>query len=123
MPKLILLARVGAGLVALSIVILSLVPGSMRPHILRNDHLEHFVAYLAVASLWAVGNRRSGRLLASGLLLAACAGLLEVAQLWIPGRTASIVDFASSAIGGSVGLLLAIGARRAYDFAFIISYE
>jgi VanZ family protein len=57
------------------------------------------------------------------LLLAACAGLLEVAQLWIPGRTASIVDFASSAIGGSVGLLLAIGARRAYDFAFIISYE
>ena len=123
MSKLKSLARVGAAVLALSIVLLSLVPSSMRAHILRSDHLEHFVAYLAVASLWTVGNRNSGKLLASGLLLAIGAGFLEVAQLWIPGRTASIVDFASSAIGAWVGLLLVIVVRRAHARAFVISYK
>ena len=121
MTKLTMLTRMGAGLTVLIITLLSLVPGNMRPHILGNDRLEHFAAYFVTASLWAVGNRRHMKLLSSGLLLAICAGLLEFVQLWIPGRTASALDFATSAIGAWIGLLVMVAARRAHDRAFVAS--
>jgi hypothetical protein len=45
MTKLAMLTRMGAGLAALAIIVLSVVPGNMRPHLLGNDHYEHFAAY------------------------------------------------------------------------------
>jgi len=121
--KLMMLTRMGAGLTVLTIALLSLVPGNMRPHILGNDHLEHFAAYFVTASLWAVGNRHPMQLLSSGLLLAICAGLLEFVQMWIPGRSASAFDFATSAIGAWIGLLVMVAARRAHDRTFVASYK
>jgi VanZ family protein len=110
--KLMMLTRLGAGATVLIITLLSVVPGNMRPHILGNDRFEHFVAYLLVGSLWAIG--RPSKLLSSGMLLAIGAGTLEFAQLWIPGRTSSTGDFATSAIGAWTGLLAIIAIRWAY---------
>ena len=121
--KLVMLTRVGAGLTVLTIIVLSVIPGKMRPHILGNDYYEHFVAYFVAGSLLAMGYLRPIQLLSSGILLAICAGSLEFVQLWIPGRTASAGDFAISTIGAWIGLLLIVVVRRAHERTFVVSYK
>lgn len=123
MKKLVMLARAAAWLAVLTIIALSVVPGSMRPHVLRNDYAEHFVAYFITGSLFAIGYQRPMHLLSSGVLLAICAGSLEFVQLWIPGRTAGAGDFEISAIGAGVGLMAALVVRRARERMFVVSYK
>ena len=120
--KLVMLARMGAGLAVLTIIVLSVVPGNMRPHVLGNDYYEHFAAYFITGSLLAIGYLRPTQLLSSGVLLSICAGSLEFAQLWIPGRTASAGDFATSTIGAWIGLLVIVVVRRAHG-TFGVSYK
>jgi len=115
--------RMGAGLAVLTIIGLSVMPGKMRPHILGNDHYEHFVAYFVAGSLLAMGYLRPIQLLSSGILLAICAGSLEFIQLWIPGRTSSAGGFASAAIGAWIGLLVMVVIRRAHERKFVVSYK
>jgi VanZ family protein len=119
--KLVTLARRGAWLAVLAVIVLSVLPGKMRPHILGNDYYEHFIAYFTVGSLLAIGYLRPVQLLSSGVLLALCAGLLEFVQLWIPGRTASVDGFATSTIGTWTGLLVIVVVRRAYESKFSVS--
>jgi VanZ family protein len=61
--------------------------------------------------------------LLSGVLLAVCAGSLEFVQLWIPARTASAGEFATSAIGAWVGLLIIASIRRARERKLVASYK
>ena len=123
MAKLVMLTRKGAGLAVLTIVVLSVMPGRMRPHILGNDYYEHFVAYFVAGSLLAMGYLRPIQLLSSGILLAICAGSLEFVQLWIPGRTSSVGGFASAMVGAWIGLLVMIVVRRAHERKFVVSYK
>ena len=123
MTKLAKLARMGSGLTALTILVLSVVPGTLRPHLLGNDYCEHFIAYFVTGCLFAIGYPRPIQLLSSGVLLAICAASLEFVQLWIPGRTASAGGFATSAIGAWIGLLVIIVVRRAHERAFFVSYK
>lgn len=99
------LIRIAAWLALLAIVVLSVVPGPMRPHVLGSDHLEHFVAYFMTACLLAMGYPRPLDRLASGIMLTLCAGALELVQLWVPGRTASIGDFNFGMLGACGGIL------------------
>jgi hypothetical protein len=115
------LARIGAWLAVVTIVVLSVVPGYMRPEIFGNDYVEHFIAYFITGVLFAVGYQLC--LLSSGALLAVSAGSLEFVQLWIPGRIASAGDFAAGAIGAWLGLLVMVAVRRAYERMFVVSYE
>jgi VanZ family protein len=117
--KIAKLSRIGAGLAVATIIALSVVPGDMRPRILRNDYVEHFIAYFIAGGLFAVGYQLS--VLSSGALLAMSAGALEFVQLWIPGRFASAGDFAAGAIGAWLGLLVIVVVRRTYERVFIIS--
>jgi hypothetical protein len=117
--KIVKLTRMGAWLAVVTIVVLSVVPGYMRPNLLGNDYAEHFTAYLIAGGLFAVGYQLS--LLTSGALLAASAGLLELAQLRIPGRFASVGDIAASATGAWIGLVVIVVTRRAYERMFVIS--
>jgi VanZ family protein len=112
-----------AGLTVLTIIVLSVLPGKMRPHILGNDYYEHFVAYFVAGSLFAIGYLRPMQLLSTGVLLALCAGALEFVQLWIPGRTASTGGFATATIGAWIGLLLIAVIRRAHERKFAVSYK
>lgn len=121
--KLAMLARMGAGLTVLTIIVLSVMPGRMRPHILGNDYYEHFVAYFVAGILLAMGYLRPIQLLSSGILLAICAGSLEFVQLWIPGRTSSVGGFASATVGAWIGLLVMIVIRRAHERKFVVSYK
>lgn len=108
-----MLARTIAWLAVAAIVVLSVVPGSARPHVLGNDRIEHFVAYLAAGSLFAIGYVRPLQLLSIGVMLTICAGALELAQLLIPGRLASPRDFIVSATGAWVGFLAGAAIGRA----------
>jgi hypothetical protein len=121
--KLVMLTRMGARLAVLTIIVLSVVPGNMRPNVLGNDLYEHFAAYFIAGGLLAVGYLRPMQLLVSGVLLGICGGSLELVQLWIPGRTASVAEFATSALGAWVGLLVIIVVRRAYERQFVVSYK
>lgn len=119
MTKIVKLARKGAWLAVVTIVVLSVVPGDMRPNILGNDYAEHFTAYFIAGGLFAVGYELS--ILSSGAFLAASAGLLEFVQLRIPGRIGSVDDIAAGAIGAWIALALIVIVRRTYERVFVIS--
>ena len=89
----------------LSIVILSLLPGTERPHTGAPGIYEHFLAYLLVAICAGMGLALKGRL-AAMLFLGLTAAILEVAQIHIPGRTADFAGFASALSGAAAALLV-----------------
>jgi hypothetical protein len=122
LTKVVMLSRMAAWLAVLAIIVLSVVPGSLRPHILGNGRAEHFVAYFITGGLFAIGYFRPMQQLASGVMLAICAGSLEFLQLWIPGRTANARDFAASTIGAWVGLLIIASIRPALERKLMVSY-
>jgi len=123
MTRLSILTRRGAGLTVLTIIVLSVMPGKMRPHILGNDYCEHFIAYFVAGGLLAIGYPRVLQSLWSGVLLAMCAGAMELAQVWIPGRTASAGGFVSAAIGAWIGIALVVVVRRALERRLVVSYK
>jgi len=108
------LLRMAGWLAVVTVVVLSLLPGSVRPHVLSNNYEEHFVAYLATGCLLGAGypGLRPRLLLAIALTIAA--GSLELAQFFVAGRTASVADLAASAAGAWLGFNLPHLAYRLY---------
>ena len=123
MTKLMRLTRKGTTLTALIIIVLSVMPGKMRPHLLGNDYCEHFIAYFVAGSLLAVGYPRPPQRLSSGVLLAIGAGSLELIQLWIPGRTSSVGGFVSAAAGAWIGVLIIVLVKWAHERKLAVSYK
>ena len=102
------------GLAGLIIIgILSEVPGELRPHVVAVPQLEHFVAYFAAGLLLALGlwSRRNVLLLCLAIPL--YAAVLEIAQLFIPGRSSEFIDFSASSAGAWAGIVLAWLLRSA----------
>lgn len=92
-----------------AIATLSLLPGDYRPHApFLPDAYEHLLAYTLTA--FAIAALTPGLIGPAYLLaaLVAYAGLLELCQLAVPHRTASIEDFIASGAGATLGVLLAI---------------
>jgi len=96
--------RVVGWLAVLAIVVLSAVPGPLRPDVLGEKHIEHLAAYLGAALFLAAGYPRRFQLLLIGVLLSVCSGVLEIVQLWIHGRSSSAADFAASSLGAWIGV-------------------
>nr|WP_244483647.1 VanZ family protein [Methylobacterium sp. Leaf91] len=65
--------------------------------------MEHAIAYWGTAAIFAFSyqDTHRGRLIAA---LVAVAGVLEMGQLWVPGRTSQLIDFAASSIGAIAGV-------------------
>jgi len=106
------LIRVVAIASVVAIIVLSTLPGSERPHVLHSGNLEHFIAYTCTALLLVVGFGHRWRAVA---MLSLASALLEVAQIWIPGRSAGVDNCLASSAGALVGSLLAIAAVEAFD--------
>ncbi|SFV02323.1 hypothetical protein SAMN02799631_03916 [Methylobacterium sp. 174MFSha1.1] len=96
-----------AGLACLPVLVwLSWIPKDWELRTGAAGQLEHLVAYAGTAGLLGLGfPRRPVWRLALALVL--LAGLLEIGQIWVPGRTAQVVDFAASAGGALLGLAAA----------------
>lgn len=86
-------------LAVIAIAALSLIPGNFRPHVATSNYVEHFVAYFVVAMLLTFGNNKRAYFVTIPSLLMLSAGILEIAQLWVPGRNSAIADFAASSLG------------------------
>jgi hypothetical protein len=106
MTFLFTIARAAGFFGVLAIIVLSLVPGTYRPHTGLPGEAEHFIAYYSTAFAFALGfrSRASRVVIAHGLAL--LAGSMEVLQLWVPGRHPGIIDAVVSSLGGLLGIAL-----------------
>lgn len=99
-------ARVATWLIVAGVLVLSLLPGSLMPSIGRGL-AEHFIAYTVFATAAALGyGRRFGYLLLFAIAVA-LAGLFEFAQMLLPQRQLSALDFWAGALGAGLGVSLA----------------
>ncbi len=108
------LKRVLLAAAYLAIAVASLVPKQLRPTSgVVPGAIEHLAAYFVLGLLGAAILR--GKI--SWWMLALCnAGLaaaLEIAQLFVPGRVANVIDLAASALGSLVGILVLLAINRA----------
>lgn len=80
---------------------LKTIPGEMLN--IKEGFYVHLLAYLVMAILW----RGAGAAMLISLILAvAIGGSLEVAQSFLPLRTASIMDFLGNSLGAFVGAVV-----------------
>jgi VanZ family protein len=96
--------QIVAWLLAAAIVVLSLSPPSVRPTIGAAHSLEHFLIFLVTGLAFGFGYSRQAGLLT--IALPAFAAVIEVAQIWVPGRHARMSDFLVDAAASCVGVVL-----------------
>jgi VanZ family protein len=88
-----------------ALVILSLVPGGERPHTGLPGQIEHVIAYCGTAAVLGLGYPTAKARFGLVVMFAVLAVVLEMAQLWIPGRHSQFIDFAASSAGACIGML------------------
>ncbi len=100
------LARILGWLAVVTIIVLSLLPGNDRPHTGAPGYVEHIAAYSITASLLTFGY--TGRLVWAIVVvgLSALSGLMEILQMFVPGRHSGFDDFAVSSFGAVIGTVL-----------------
>ena len=96
-------ARIAAWALTATIVILSLVPPSLRPETGTPHILEHFIIYAATGFTFGLGYKRRHDLLA--IFLVIFSGSIEIAQLFVPGRHARLSDFIIDTVAACIGLV------------------
>ena len=100
------ISAVAGWLGVLIIAILSLVPGNLRPHTVLPGPLEHTLAYALTGAALACGYRRMDFRLLCLVGLSAGSVVLEILQVFIPGRSPSALDAVASSSGAALGMLL-----------------
>jgi VanZ family protein len=101
------LARLTGGVAVLGIIVLSVIPGELRPQSGFPSIAEHFIFYLGGAGLLALGYEKWVSAGVVALVLSLAAVILELAQLVIPHRDANLLDVLMSAAGAIIGAGLA----------------
>jgi len=109
LPK---LCRFAAWACLVLLMVLSWLPGEEMIRTGLNTRIEHAVAY--IGTMLVVGAAYGIRLglLSLAAMLIAYAGVLELGQIYVPGRHSSVLDFAASASGVVIG---AVAFQLAYD--------
>jgi len=97
---------------ALTLVILTIVPAAERPETGLQHDVEHFGAFLLLGLLFAFGFRAE----ASSMLLGsvAFAAFIECTQIQLPTRHARLEDFLVDAAALCVGILITRLVSRIY---------
>ena len=104
--------KIAGGLAVVAFAVLSLVPRELRPHTGVAGPLEHVIAYAIVSGLLTFAYHKRSQPFIIVLSLCLYAAILEIAQLWVPGRHPAVIDFAASSAGALIGAALAwIGLR------------
>ena len=119
------LIRVAAMVCVVALAVLSLMPGKefVRTNIAKlgyGKQIEHFIAYFGATTLLGLAYPARLRPLTLLLVLTPYAGVLEIAQIYVPGRGASVMDFSASAAGIAAGALLLPLAWRTLALAFTL---
>ena len=109
----LMLSRAGFALCLVAICVLSLLPSEEMPDVRLSDKIGHLVAYGALAVLALLSYRRRTARWPTFWALIALGTLLELAQLWVPGRSSELLDLAMNYLGviaGVIGMRLAVRA-------------
>lgn len=110
--------RIVAWLLAAAVAFATLGPPGTRPHSELGQEGEHSLAFVLIGL--AFGLAYTQRRLRTTTIMVAMIGLVELLQLWAPGRHARWSDFVVDALAACAGLIVAAGivwfadrARRA----------
>ncbi|WP_035664907.1 VanZ family protein [Bradyrhizobium sp. Ec3.3] len=102
--------RLGAWLLAAAVTFVTLGPQDVRPHPVIGQQGDHALAFLLVGI--AFGLAYPQRRWTASVVAVALIGLLEMMQLWVPGRHARFEDFVVDALSACVGFALSAAADR-----------
>lgn len=97
-----ILLRLGAAVLIAAVVFATLGPPRYRPHSPLGQDGEHALAFVLVGL--AVGLAFPRRKLLVAAVSVVLIGLLELMQLWAPGRHARLEDFVVDAVTACAGL-------------------
>src|ERR1700726_4500994 len=92
---------------AAAVAFATLGPPSLRPHSDLGQDGEHALAFVLVGVAFGLAYGRN-RLLTTAVAVVLI-GVLEILQLWAPGRHARLEDFAVDALAACVGLAITAG--------------
>jgi VanZ family protein len=101
------LLRLFAWLLATAVTFATLGPPRFRPHSDLSQDAEHALAFVLVGLAFGFAYSRN-RLLTS-VIAVVMIGVLEILQLWAPGRHARLEDFVVDALAACIGLTIAAG--------------
>jgi VanZ family protein len=109
----------------LAIVLLSLLPGHIRPHTGAPGEFEHFIAYFGAGLFISIRYQLLRLRLIFWAVTAILSFILEILQQFVPGRGSGLYDALASSSGLTVGILLAAaltarGWRDVIDWAMPI---
>ncbi|WP_407122037.1 VanZ family protein [Bradyrhizobium sp. STM 3561] len=103
-----LLVRSFAWLLAAAVTFATLGPPGLRPHSDLGQDGEHALAFILVGLAFGLAHRRRRLLTAAAAVV--LIGVLELMQLWAPGRHARLEDFLVDALTACLGFVLAAAA-------------
>ena len=98
-------ARLAGWLLLAAIVFFSLSPASLRPMAPLGHTREHILVHVLLGLAFGIGYAKRWWLLAPGLVV--LTGIIEIAQLFVPGRHARLRDFLIDAGAACLGIGLA----------------
>jgi len=99
-----------AWLLAAAVTFATLGPARYRPHSDIGHAGEHAFAFVLVGLAFGFAYSRNRTQLAA--ISVVLIGLLEILQLWAPGRHARLEDFVVDALAAVAGVLIAAGLDR-----------
>jgi VanZ family protein len=102
-----IILRVFAWQLAAAVAFATLGPPGYRPHSDFGQNGEHALAFVLIGL--AFGLAYTQRRLLTAAIAVAGIGLLEILQLWAPGRHARLSDFIVDALAAWAGLAIAAG--------------
>ena len=109
--------RAVAWALLISIVVMTVVPPSLRVVTGAPHNVEHAIIFLITGAVFGLGHElRLNVMCTAAIVFSAC---LELVQLAVPGRHARMSDFLIDAAAGCIGLAIAWTVRRLSEgFAF-----
>jgi VanZ family protein len=103
-----LVLRIIAWLLTAAVVFATLGPARLRPHSEFGQDGEHALAFVLVGLAFGLAYPRR-RVLTAGAAVVLI-GVLELLQLWMPGRHARLEDFVVDALAACAGIAAAATA-------------
>jgi VanZ family protein len=100
-----IILRIFAWLLAAAVTFATLGPPRYRPHSNLGQDGEHAFAFVLVGLAFGLAYTKN-RLLTAAIAVVMI-GVLEILQLWMPGRHARLEDFVVDALAACVGLAAA----------------
>jgi VanZ family protein len=101
-----LILRIIAWLLTAAVTFATLGPARLRPHSELGQDGEHALAFVLVGLAFGLGYPR--RRLLTAAIAVILIGVLELLQLWMPGRHARLEDFVVDALAACAGIAVAV---------------